>query len=387
MILFFVLLSSAFTWEWLLRCYYQMTGKSLNNFAITQHTLLDKKAKTPDCYAQETWFKQYAMEAKQVFYNTEWTPYRYWQAKPFVGAHINISAHLGRKTWHPSNTSLSNTNSSTIYMFGGSTLWGWGARDEFTIPSYLAKTLSHQYDAPVQILNYGQLGYVSSQEVLTLLSLLREGHRPDMVIFYDGLNDIFSTYQSGVAGLPQNEMNRKLAYENSTLKNFVSYLCKQSYLYQHLQVSKDEIRDLAQNYRKDTVAYQTLLEKTVNVYQENIKLIRAMAKEYGFSYHFFWQPLIFTKKQHSIFEQELLNTHQFWQAFCLDVYTHLQQTITEQENKNFSNFSTIFDNYAETLYVDPLHTSEVGNQIVADAMAKKIIKNLVRNNEKSCITC
>ena len=380
MLLFFVLLSSVFIWEWILRYYYQITGKSLNNFAITQHTLLDKKAKIPDCYAQETWFEQYTMEAKQVFYKTEWTPYTYWQVKPFVGTHINVSAHFGRKTWQSSCT-----NSSTIYMFGGSTLWGWGARDDFTIPSCLSKTLAHQYGKSVQVLNYGQLGYVSSQEILTLLGLLREGHRPDMVIFYDGLNDVFSAYQSGVAGLPQNEMNRKIAYENSPLKNFVSYLCKQSYLYQHLQVSKDEIRDLAQTYQKNTIAYQTLLEKTVNIYQENIKLIRAMAKEYGFSYHFFWQPLIFTKKQHSVFEQELLNTHQFWQTFCLDVYTHLQQTMTEQGHENFSNLSTIFDNHAETFYVDPLHISETGNQIVADAMTKKIIKNLVRNNEKPCI--
>ena len=59
--------------------------------------------------------------------------------------------------------------------------------------------------------------------------------------------------------------------------------------------------------------------------------------------------------------------------------------MTEQGHENFSNLSTIFDNHAETFYVDPLHISETGNQIVADAMTKKIIKNLVRNNEKSCI--
>ncbi len=386
MIPFFVLLGSLFIWELLLRYYHQVTGKSLNNFAITQHTLLDTQAKTPDCYAKETWFEQYVTEARQVFYSAEWTPYSYWQTKAFTGAHINISAHLGRKTWQSSFTSDSNTKPLKIYMFGGSTLWGWGARDDFTIPSYLAKMLSRQYDRPVQILNYGRLGYVSSQEILTLLNLLREGHRPDMVIFYDGLNDVFSAYQSGVAGLPQNEMNRKLAYENSPLKNFLSYLCKQSYLYQHLQTPKDEIRALAQNYQKDAAAYQNLLEKTVHIYQENIKLIRAMAKEYGFSYHFFWQPVIFTKKQHSAFEQELLNTHQFWQTFCVDVYAHLHQTISEQAHENFSNLSTVFDNHSETLYVDPLHICEAGNQMVADVITKKIIKNLVRNNEKSCIT-
>ena len=37
---------------------------------------------------------------------------------------------------------------------------------------------------------------------------LQRGNVPDVVIFYDGVNDVFSTFQNGASGLPQNEASR-----------------------------------------------------------------------------------------------------------------------------------------------------------------------------------
>ena len=38
--------------------------------------------------------------------------------------------------------------------------------------------------------------------------MLRQGQRPDLVIFYDGINDCFTAYQNGIAGLTQSEFFR-----------------------------------------------------------------------------------------------------------------------------------------------------------------------------------
>jgi lysophospholipase L1-like esterase len=92
-------------------------------------------------------------------------------------------------------------------MFGGSTMWGAGSRDSFTVPSLLARALQGR-ELRVEITNFGETGYVSTQGVITLLLQLRKGNVPDAVIFYEGVNDTYSAYQNGIAGIPQNEFNR-----------------------------------------------------------------------------------------------------------------------------------------------------------------------------------
>src|SRR6202035_4072960 len=72
-----------------------------------------------------------------------------------------------------------------IFMFGGSTMWGEGARDPYTIPSWLQGMLNAS-PRPVQVTNYGQDAYVNTQEMLALFEQLRKGNVPDIAIFYDG---------------------------------------------------------------------------------------------------------------------------------------------------------------------------------------------------------
>ena len=54
-------------------------------------------------------------------------------------------------------------------MLGGSSLWGFGARDDQTIPSLLARKL-HERGLKVEIKNLSELGYVSTQELIGLIA-------------------------------------------------------------------------------------------------------------------------------------------------------------------------------------------------------------------------
>ena len=50
----------------------------------------------------------------------------------------------------------------------------------------------------VCVRNYGETGWVSTQELIKLmLELKRTGRKPDLVIFYDGANDVYLPYQYG----------------------------------------------------------------------------------------------------------------------------------------------------------------------------------------------
>ena len=132
-----------------------------------------------------------------------WEPFTYWRYRPHLGQYVNLDANGLRRTWN-----MPTDQPVKVSMFGGSTMWGVGARDEFTIASMLSKMLAQVFPSRVQIANYGTTGYVSTQEMIFLLRELQQGQRPDIVIFYDGYNDTFSAYQSQVAGVTLNEHNR-----------------------------------------------------------------------------------------------------------------------------------------------------------------------------------
>jgi len=69
-----------------------------------------------------------------------------------------------------------------IFTFGASTMWGYGARDDHTIASYLSKRL-HEQGYRAQVTNRGQPGYVNTQVVVALLRGLHCGERPDIALW------------------------------------------------------------------------------------------------------------------------------------------------------------------------------------------------------------
>lgn len=323
--------------------------------------MLDPESTTPDCYQKELWYQDYKNDAAKIFFDSQWEPYTYWRAKKMVSPHINVLSSGARLSWKPEKTD----NELNIYMFGGSTAWGWGARDEHTIPSYLAKELNLNASVSTNITNFGQLGYVNSQEVISLIRRLGNNNIPDAVIFYDGLNDVFSSYQSGTDGLPQNELNRK----NQKAARYK--LLSRSALYSKLTQRKKDNGICLPQYELSDTATKELFENIARRYFQNIRMINALGREFGFSTFCFWQPTLFTKLHRTTYEENLFESHKFWYEF----YKGVQHAIEKYPDKPpfFSNLSNIFDDKKATIYIDPLHVSEEGNKIISQKI-QKIIK-------------
>ena len=95
-------------------------------------------------------------------------------------------------------------------MLGGSSLWGFGAG---TIARSLRwSPASSTSGYRVEVRNLAEIGYVSTQEVVALVRELQAGYRPDLVIFYDGVNDTTSALLEGEAGVTTNERNRRAEF-------------------------------------------------------------------------------------------------------------------------------------------------------------------------------
>jgi hypothetical protein len=80
-----------------------------------------------------------------------------------------------------------------VYVFGGSTTFGYNVADTETWPYFLGRELNERAaendsGISVKIHNYGRGYYEPSQEVALLLHLIRRGAKPAIVIFMDGVN-------------------------------------------------------------------------------------------------------------------------------------------------------------------------------------------------------
>ena len=113
-----------------------------------------------------------------------------WQNATLESETLNISATGIRRT-NTSSIDFESTTSRDIWvswMFGGSTMFGWGSDDNNTIPSILAMTLS------AESINFGTPSYVVLQSLIRLISeygaLESAEDPPRLVVFLDGANDV-----------------------------------------------------------------------------------------------------------------------------------------------------------------------------------------------------
>jgi len=109
--------------------------------------------------------------------------YYVWRRPAMAYETINVSEDGLRRTVKPEDAEPS----ATVAFFGGSTMWGTGASDDGTIPSFFAKAMP-SYEA----INFGETGYTAHQSMNLFLRRLFEGFRPEVVVSYDGVNDVWN---------------------------------------------------------------------------------------------------------------------------------------------------------------------------------------------------
>lgn len=325
-------------------------------------------------YEKAEWFKEYAEEWKKVFVTVRWESYVYWNLEPFQGKHINVNEHGLRITYNPQKTEAKRSPIN-IFMFGGSTMWGAGARDRHTIASILSRFLC---DAGVdaRISNFAQLGYVSSQEVISLISELKNENPPKITIFYDGFNDVFSALTNGVAGIPLKESNRRAEFNitksgGKLLKAFI----KNFKIFQLLNYRANP-KHIGAKIRGDE---NELSDDVVRIFKSNIKLVETLGATYGFSPIFYWQPTIFHKNHLTEYEQKQARKIEHSKLFFQTAYHKIKSCDVLSNKVNFHYIADLFSDIRHPYYIDFGHITEGGNQEIANRMlvdVLEIIENL-----------
>jgi hypothetical protein len=346
---------------------------------------------TADGYQGADWVPAYFADLAGAW--VIWNPYSYWIGAQYRSTYFNIGADGLRVTTDGKPVPDTPRKPIRIFVFGGSTMWGEGARDAYTIPSWLQRMLDA---APqkVRVSNYGQDGYVNSQEMILLFEQLRLGNVPDLVIFYDGFNDCTSAMINRAAGVTFGEDNRRVEFNA-----FNQWATTNSVLYKRAAIAfatKSGLGRLAakivrvlepgrfQERSGELIEMQTgsdyiagaqglkLQEQVVEVYLADKRLIEAAGRSFGFKCLFFWQPTVWTKAKLTDYEAQ-----QKWlpgeKEFMGGVY---QRIAALAEGENIHDLSGVFGPSGQPYFIDDAHITEEGNRIVAQAMLPLVLKAL-----------
>ncbi len=338
-----------------------------------------------DGYHNASWVPEYFADLAGAW--VRWLPYAYWIGKPYRSRYLNIGADGLRATIAESRPSEHSGAAFRIFMFGGSTMWGEGSRDAYTIPSWLQRMLdAGNYRA--QVINYGQDGYVSSQEMILLFEQLQRGNIPGLVVFYDGFNDSTAAMLDGAAGQTFGEANRR-----DEFNAFNQWASDDSVLYRRAAAALARNSGLGRLARKilirlapnrfrerkgELVAWKAapgsaqsprLQEEVVTTYLANKHLIEAAGRSFGFKCLFFWQPTVWTKTRLTAYEAD-----QKWlpgeKEFMDGVYSRLA-AIAQREA--IHDLSGVFGDSEQPYYIDDAHLTEAGNRVVAQAMLPYVL--------------
>ncbi|ALA56785.1 SGNH/GDSL hydrolase family protein [Nitrospira moscoviensis] len=328
----------------------------------------DPRANLPvyDGFPEKHAFWKEQLEARKA---NHFEPYVHWKKDGFTGTYTNISPDGVRRTVKQQKEA----GTTTVYMFGGSALWGDGVPDQETIPSLVQSALGGAYD----VYNFGEIGYVSAQELNALLYLLSFGNTPDIVIFYDGVNDGYAgAYSPAIPRDPEN-LREKYKRERHPPSPVVELFNRTTYkLLGDYLIAKLAGGGGASHAWDEKVAphIEQNAKAVLDVYEAHIRQVKALAAEYGFKPLFFWQPNLLSLTRTVLpYEQDIINGHSpVMVRSQTAVYEQARRRLSGREREGIVFLGNVFDSVQEPIYIDYVHLGRRGNEIIADEMVKSL---------------
>jgi hypothetical protein len=331
-------------------------------------------------YASQDWAERYWHEFR-LSRKQQFSSFVGWRRAPFKGQTIEVNEDGIRVT--PGATC--GEGSFKVFMFGASEMWGTGSPNWATIPAHLQRDLHQRRKGAVCVVNFAESAYVSMQGVITLLMQLRSGNVPDVVVFYTLVDDVYSAYQSGRAGVLENlelitakfEERRKPDTWVDRIKN------TQTYGLVDMLLGKLTVADPRAEKERQTklVTYETmgvnadeLSEAIAMDYLGNYRIVSALAQQYGFQYHYFLPPLITLGNKVLTSEEQEMKRKTEGETSMYKLFDTVYR-IMDREAPRYPNLHSmvhVFDSYGSLMFIDESHLTPVGNGVIAEKMLDAI---------------
>ena len=265
-------------------------------------------------------------------------PYIGHRSTSYEGEYVNVNKDRLRKT-----VALADFDDPvgelTIHFYGGSALWGYGARDEYTIPSLISQIMHDNHRYNINAINFADIGYNSLQDKTIFDIQLLKGNIPDIAIFYQGYNDIsLGSIKKSYIGASSNA----------------------------LSIASIPLPDVDSVY---------------NFYTRYIQSINATASVHDVEVVIIWQPTWVYKPLTIYEERVILSPRQSHSSTVQDYYLtldpKLERFTSEFNIDHFLLYSDFFEETTETVFIDTVHITEAGNGQIASAITDYLVENIL----------
>lgn len=264
-----------------------------------------------------------------------------------------------------------------IAIIGGSVVWAGSplgpGEDNTSIAYYLQKLLEKQHPQyQITVMNFGRQSYVSMQELI----LLERSILPldmDLVIVFDGFNDIWIPLENEPVGHPYLYSNLKRITEmdltTSALSNLARDLKKHSALFFFFS---GKLSDTGTRETQESFNIEAVLEE----YERNLFQMAVLCNAYKAHILFATQPFVGTKVPLTSSEMEHLDnqTLEMLRGYYKKL-TDSARVIAGNSGTNYVDATKVFNGMDKDIFNDPVHIRRYGgNPIVAERLAREIIR-------------
>lgn len=315
-------------------------------------------------YRDQPWADTFWREQRLAL-SYEVHPFGLWRSRPFAGTTIAIDTEGVRRTV-PSHC---DDGAPTVYVFGGSTVWGYGSPDWETIPSHLSRRFVES-GRPACVVNFGEDSWRSDQGLIKLIQELKRpgSRRPDRVVFLNGCNDVYTPF------FLTGRVDREWDFEQSKAwLNELARLREGSLKYLTLTNTGTLARRIANRVKGPTgwprpPDANALARAIVDNHVANLQIAEGLARSHGFRYASFWQPNAVAGTKVLTDEEQEGTKRQLGPSYDLArLAVHSTFPLVHAAaGGSFHDLAGAFDGIPGSVYLDSCHLLPEGNRILAD---------------------
>jgi len=290
-------------------------------------------------------------------------PYVQFKDAPLTGKFVNIDEEGFREVENQCDYPISKNNYN-IFVFGGSSVLGYGVADWETIPSKIQKILSQEH-SNICVYNFASVGHFSTQERIFFETLLMKEQIPNMVIFIDGINDFY---------FPDDPLLTR------PIDEYISYGKQPKIMIKNLPLVRAINYLLRKIKSQEGPEYEQVINHMIMRLDNNQKIIKALAQEYGVKYYFVIQPnpvYNYNLKYHAIAKGELSSYRRYYPYFFgyADLSTHYD-LLDKKQDEQIIWLADMQLNKTENLYVDLIHYNAKFSEEIAQEISNRIKKDI-----------
>jgi len=285
-------------------------------------------------------------------------------------------------------------------VIGGSAAFGWSAEADTETFEYMLAGL----DTGLAVLNAGIAGYLSGQELgLTVHSLI--DYSPDIIIAYDGWNDLFIQWfgrkrSPGRYGFSESyfDIEKKLVdnYKRESgiiwaSAGLIKAILDKSIIYKRIKTAVEASGIKKENKRNLAGKDGSYFDAITAAYCSNIKKMDDICRSRGIRFIVALQPelgrkVFKTGAENKVYSEGMLKGKLYGEVFpgLYGVFTKKASAFMMENNIEHIdiNANPLITSSREDLFTDCVHTNAAGNAVIAGILSLKIKEGSATPAEK-----